>query len=770
MKNSLRSAPNSDRQRMVSSYIVGEKIGSGSFATVWLARHKTTGKCVAIKSISRTKLNVNKKHQTNLESEISIMKRLDHPNIVRLFDIEITDRHIYLILEFCDGGDLSHYIRKHGPLTEKHAQIWLKQLASGLLYVRNRNLIHRDLKPQNLLLSEGPDGSLATLKIADFGFARYIQPESLAATLCGSPLYMAPEILKVQKYDAKADLWSVGTILFEMVTGKPPFNAATHYELIKKIEHGMLRFPAEVKISANLLDLLQRLLKRNPMQRMSFDQFFCHPFVDLKEELMEEMKASQISAHHVPLPLTSPAFQKVPKPQPSAQDRRKTLPVKQPVRHAPQRKFSLQLHPMSLESMSGPMATENPGGRPASNAQSVSRFHPFRDVPVGPPSAVFQSSAFGGSSAVDSSLAPLAVSRPMSESETVAGHLSLDGSDSGHFGGLSAGRSISELQHELESDKNQLSATEIPTVSRSSADQFAADDGFVLVDEKEAADKPAESPQHRPQTGSPYQKSPSGSPIRPEKHTICPTDSTHKRPPSGSMAENVLTAGVTEPGSQPEDGTFLSEADAFGEFKSRGRLVLDIVCLADAKVRNSASDSITSDSIAQGLTLYATGLTMLLNLSKLVGSYLAELSVQCDVTGDDTNDATGDMVLGSAVIGVDEPTYDDKIRRLHSLLLERYEYFMNKAKSLRGQVEPSQLSHCVEKLLYDEAMQLARQAAVDEVMAKNAAAYSKYTKATRFLQLLLGENSCDQYDADIINSYLSEFQNRISALTISSSR
>nr|GMC97587.1 serine/threonine-protein kinase ATG1c-like isoform X2 [Ipomoea batatas] len=129
---------------------------------------------------------------------------------------------IYIVLEYCRGGDLSMYLQKrHGRIPETTAKHFMQQLASGLQVLRENNLIHRDLKPQNLLLSTNDENSI--LKIADFGFARSLQPRGLAETLCGSPLYMAPEIMQLQKYDAKADLWSVGAILFQLVTGRTPF-------------------------------------------------------------------------------------------------------------------------------------------------------------------------------------------------------------------------------------------------------------------------------------------------------------------------------------------------------------------------------------------------------------------------------------------------------------------------------------------------------------------------------------------------------------------
>ncbi|MBA0726589.1 hypothetical protein Golax_002409 [Gossypium laxum] len=207
------------RGRVVGDYLVGRQIGSGSFSIVWHARHRVHGTEVAIKEIVTSRLN--KKLQDSLMSEIFILKRINHPNIIRLHDIIEVPGKIHLVLEYCKGGDLSMYVTRYGSVPEATAKHFMQQLAAGLLVLRDNNLIHRDLKPQNLLLST--NDSNAVLKIADFGFARSLQPRGLAETLCGSPLYMAPEIMQLQKYDAKADLWSVGAILFQLVTGKTPF-------------------------------------------------------------------------------------------------------------------------------------------------------------------------------------------------------------------------------------------------------------------------------------------------------------------------------------------------------------------------------------------------------------------------------------------------------------------------------------------------------------------------------------------------------------------
>eukprot|EP00257_Ricinus_communis_P021730 XP_015581270.1 serine/threonine-protein kinase ATG1c isoform X1 [Ricinus communis] len=268
------------RGRVVGEYLVGRQIGSGSFSVVWHARHRVHGTEVAIKEIATSRLN--KKLQESLMSEIFILKRINHPNIICLHDIIEVPGRINIILEYCKGGDLSMYIQRHGKVPEAIAKNFMQQLAAGLQILRDNNLIHRDLKPQNLLLST--TDSNAVLKIADFGFARSLQPRGLAETLCGSPLYMAPEIMQLQKYDAKADLWSVGAILFQLVTGKTPFTGNNQIQLLQNIVKSTeLQFPSDSKdLSAECKDLCQKLLRRNPVERLTFDEFFNHSFLSQK--------------------------------------------------------------------------------------------------------------------------------------------------------------------------------------------------------------------------------------------------------------------------------------------------------------------------------------------------------------------------------------------------------------------------------------------------------------------------------------------------------
>ncbi|KAG7445270.1 kinase-like protein [Guyanagaster necrorhizus] len=305
----------------VRPYVIVSEIGKGSFATVYKGYHEETHVQVAIKTVKRD--NLSAKLFDNLQSEIQILKSLSHRHITRLTDIVRSEHHIYLIMEYCSGGDLTGYIKKRGRvetleyipspgaapqyyphprtggLDEVVLRSFLRQLARALKFLRHHNLIHRDIKPQNLLLKPATPEELAKghplgvplLKVADFGFARSLPSAMMAETLCGSPLYMAPEILGYSKYDAKADLWSVGAVLYEMAVGKPPFRAQNHIELLKKIEHSKgVKFPDEdpqstaaksggggstdLPVPNDIKKLIRALLKQKPVERANFDDFF----------------------------------------------------------------------------------------------------------------------------------------------------------------------------------------------------------------------------------------------------------------------------------------------------------------------------------------------------------------------------------------------------------------------------------------------------------------------------------------------------------------
>ncbi|KAA3463816.1 serine/threonine-protein kinase ATG1c-like [Gossypium australe] len=262
------------RGRVVGDYLVGRQIGSGSFSIVWHARHRVHGTEVAIKEIVTSRLN--KKLQDSLMSEIFILKRINHPNIIRLHDIIEVPGKIHLVLEYCKGGDLSMYVTRYGSVPEATAKHFMQQLAAGLLVLRDNNLIHRDLKPQNLLLST--NDSNAVLKIADFGFARSLQPRGLAETLCGSPLYMAPEIMQLQKYDAK--IFGVLVLFcFSLLLGKLHSLETIKYKLNELLTFLFVSNYLLGFLNSDCKDLCQKLLRRNPVERLTFEEFFNHPFL-----------------------------------------------------------------------------------------------------------------------------------------------------------------------------------------------------------------------------------------------------------------------------------------------------------------------------------------------------------------------------------------------------------------------------------------------------------------------------------------------------------
>jgi len=229
-----------------------------------------------VKEIAMERLS--SKLRESLLSEVDILRRIRHPNVIALHDSVKDHGRIYLILEYCRGGDLHAYLQRHKRVSETVAKHFIRQLASGLQMLRDNNVVHRDLKPQNILLVENNENSL--LKIADFGFAKFLQPFALAETLCGSPLYMAPEVMQAQKYDAKADLWSVGVILYQLVTGIPPFNGDNQIQLLKIILRSReIRFPSDCELSHGCIDLCRKLLRLNSVERLTVEEFVHHPFL-----------------------------------------------------------------------------------------------------------------------------------------------------------------------------------------------------------------------------------------------------------------------------------------------------------------------------------------------------------------------------------------------------------------------------------------------------------------------------------------------------------
>ncbi|XP_033339552.2 unc-51 like kinase 3 homolog Aduk isoform X2 [Megalopta genalis] len=262
----------------VSDYSLLEKLGSGSYATVYKAIKKDGCRdVVAIKCVDKSSLS--KSAVDNLVTEINLLKILKHEHIVEMRDFFWDDGHIYIVMEYCDAGDLSSFIRKRHKLAERNCRGFLQQLALALRYLRDHNVSHMDLKPQNLLLTRRPH---LVLKVGDFGFAQYLSNSEQKFAIRGSPLYMAPEILLKRKYDARVDLWSVGVIMYECLFGRAPYSSTSVQELSEKIKDTRpIELPKGCQVTRECKDLLLSLLKHDPDERITFDDFFAHEFLDL---------------------------------------------------------------------------------------------------------------------------------------------------------------------------------------------------------------------------------------------------------------------------------------------------------------------------------------------------------------------------------------------------------------------------------------------------------------------------------------------------------
>ncbi|KAL5145898.1 Serine/threonine-protein kinase ATG1t [Glycine soja] len=258
-------------------YLLKSKIGEGSFSAVWRAEQRPpTGDDVAVKQVFLSKLNPRLK--ACLDCEINFLSSVNHPNIIRLLHFFQYDGCVYLVLEFCAGGNLASYIQNHGRVHQQIARKFMQQLGNGMAndyhFETNSKFCFALvlLLNQNILLSS--HGVDAVLKLADFGLSMTICPGEYAGTVCGSPLCMAPEALKFQRYDDKADMWSVGTILFELLNGYPPFNGRNNVQVLRNIRSCTCLPFSQLILSGldpDCLDICSRLLCLNPVERLSFD-------------------------------------------------------------------------------------------------------------------------------------------------------------------------------------------------------------------------------------------------------------------------------------------------------------------------------------------------------------------------------------------------------------------------------------------------------------------------------------------------------------------
>ncbi|MEQ2227999.1 hypothetical protein ILYODFUR_004216 [Ilyodon furcidens] len=259
--------------KIAGLYDLDKTLGRGHFAVVKLARHVFTGEKVAVKVIDKTKLDpVARGH---LFQEVRCMKMVQHPNVVRLYEVIDTATKLYLILELGDGGDMYDCIMKHdGGLSEEVAKCYFAQIVHAISYCHRLHVVHRDLKPENVVFFK----KQGVVKLTDFGFSNRFQPGKNLNTSCGSLAYSAPEILLGDEYDAPSvDIWSLGVILFMLVCGQPPFQEANDSETLTMIMD--CRYTVPPHISHACRDLIGHMLQRDPKKRATLEQIECHEWL-----------------------------------------------------------------------------------------------------------------------------------------------------------------------------------------------------------------------------------------------------------------------------------------------------------------------------------------------------------------------------------------------------------------------------------------------------------------------------------------------------------
>jgi len=265
--------------------ICEKRIGKGSFSTIYKC-FDTNNNVFALKKIDMDKL----KDKNIIKNEFNIMRKLSHINIIKVFDLIIDDtlNNVYIFLEYFENGDLGKYLGGN-ILDEKQVNNFSIQIKNGLQYLYNQNIVHRDIKPQNIVVSND-----RILKIIDFGLSKNINIEDeMMDTICGSPLYMAPEIIKTKNYTIKSDIWSFGVIIYEMIYGYTPFRAKNIYSLITKIDNYDIIYP-KYTVSSNCIDLLKLMLEKDPKYRINWDSLFLHPWLINNLTLNDENKLLEI--------------------------------------------------------------------------------------------------------------------------------------------------------------------------------------------------------------------------------------------------------------------------------------------------------------------------------------------------------------------------------------------------------------------------------------------------------------------------------------------
>ena len=256
----------------LSDFTIIQELGSGSFGHVILAQHKITQVKYAIKAIDKRN-TVNIKEMPYFIREIEIMYRVHHPNVVKLFGHFEDNNYCYFIMEYIPGGNIYSLVQRLKPVSLQGIASIMKEVISAVYFLHHMNpkIVHRDIKPENVLLDQGNHA-----KLTDFGWSNYMEGDIKRTTVCGTPVYLAPEIINNMGHDEHVDIWCIGVLLFELIVGRPPFSGETEQKVRYNILKMKINWPNN--IDSDAADLISKILKYNPDERISLEQMLLHPF------------------------------------------------------------------------------------------------------------------------------------------------------------------------------------------------------------------------------------------------------------------------------------------------------------------------------------------------------------------------------------------------------------------------------------------------------------------------------------------------------------
>jgi 5'-AMP-activated protein kinase catalytic alpha subunit len=292
----LQKFPNFDKSMImfeIPGYLFYKEIGSGAYSTVYLGVHIATNEKVAVKRMEKSKVLHDENSVHRVLKEIAVHKQLKHQNICELLEVHQDEMYIDLIMEYCDKGEMYDIVKKHVGLNEKDARYYFCQLLDAVSYCHSKNVAHRDIKLENLMINN--EGKL---KLIDFGLTDIFGPDKLLHVQCGSTDYLSPEMIMMKSYDAeKNDVWSLGVVLFAMVTGELPFTDKKISKTYSKIAQVLYSYPKGKNVSDSLKNLISLLLVADPEKRLCLDQIYHHEWVNIHKRISESVPDIRIVSH-----------------------------------------------------------------------------------------------------------------------------------------------------------------------------------------------------------------------------------------------------------------------------------------------------------------------------------------------------------------------------------------------------------------------------------------------------------------------------------------